>query len=113
MNRLAAALPGSLPAPQAIKEPRQSSAKTSLAAGEAEFQQQTDSRDGGSPTHKAKQRHRALHTHIVVNSREHTDLYGYTETPVPWKQNSFSNQENQAHTTRTEKQNPVMQTPCS
>lgn len=82
---LLGSLPSSLPTPQAIKEPRQSSAKTSLAVGEAEIQQQTDSRDGGSLAHTAKQRNRALHKQIMhtVNSVEHIDLYGCTETHVP------------------------------
>lgn len=105
---MAAALLGSLPTPQAIKEPRQSSAKTSLAVGEAEIQQQTDSRDGGSLAQTAKQRNRALHKQIMVKSMEHTDFYGCPETHVPYKQDPLLNQENQTHTPETENQNPTM-----
>lgn len=44
-----------MPTPQAIKEPRESSAKTSLADGEAEIQQQTDRQQGwGQPSTHSK-----------------------------------------------------------
>lgn len=44
---------------------------------------------------------------------EHTDFYGCAEMPVPYKQNPLLNQENQNHATKTDNQNPVMQTPCN
>lgn len=75
-------------------------------AGEAEIQQQMDSRDGGSSAHTAQQRNRG-------NTMEHTDFYGCAEMPVPYKQNPLLNQENQNHATKTDNQNPVMQTPCN
>lgn len=51
---MAAALPGSLPTPQAIKEPRESSAKTSLAVGETD--PAADRQQGwGSSAHTAEQ----------------------------------------------------------
>lgn len=83
-----------MPTPQAIKEPRESSAKTSLADGEAEIQQQTDRQTAGmgAAQHTQQSKETALHKQVTVNSMEHADFNECTEIPVPYKQNPLLNQ---------------------